>query len=146
YRDSVRRFWRGDPGVSGEFAACLTGSEDLFAHNRRTPSASVNFVTSHDGFTLIDLVSHNQKHNLANGERNADGDSHNISYNHGTEGPTNDPAILELRRRQVRNFLATLFCSQGVPFLLAGDERLRSQGGNNNGYCQDNEIGWIPWD
>ena len=145
YRDSVRRFWRGDPGVSGEFAARLTGSEDLFAHNRRPPSASVNFVTSHDGFTLHDLVSYNQKHNLANGERNADGDSHNISFNHGEEGPTDDPAILELRRRQARNFLATLFCSQGVPFLLAGDERLRSQGGNNNGYCQDNEIGWIPW-
>jgi isoamylase len=146
YRDTVRRFWRGDPGVSGEFASRITGSEDLFAHNRRTPGASVNFVTSHDGFTLRDLVSFNQKHNLANGERNADGDSHNISFNHGVEGPTDDPAILELRRRQVRNFLATLFCSQGVPFLLAGDERFRTQGGNNNGYCQDNEIGWIPWE
>lgn len=146
YRDAVRRFWRGDPGVSGEFAARLTGSEDLFAHNRRTPGASVNFITSHDGFTLFDLVSYNQKHNLANGERNADGDSHNISFNHGVEGPTDDPAILELRRRQARNFLATLLCSQGVPFLLAGDERLRTQGGNNNGYCQDNETGWISWE
>lgn len=146
YRDSVRRFWRGDPGVSGEFASRITGSEDLFAHNRRGPAASVNLVTSHDGFTLIDLVSYNQKHNLANGERNADGDSHNISFNHGVEGNTDDPAILELRRRQVRNFLATLACSRGVPFLLAGDERLRTQEGNNNGYCQDNEIGWISWD
>jgi isoamylase len=146
YRDAVRRFWRGDPGVSGEFASRLTGSEDLFAHNRRNPAASVNLVTSHDGFTLHDLVSYNQKHNLANGERNADGDSHNISFNHGAEGNTDDPAILELRRRQVRNFLATLACSRGVPFILAGDERLRSQEGNNNGYCQDNEIGWISWD
>ena len=146
YRDGVRRFWRGDPGVSGEFAARITGSEDLFAHNFRTPSASVNFVTSHDGFTLLDLVSYNHKHNLANGERNADGDSHNISYNHGAEGPTEDAAILALRRRQVRNFLATLLCSQGVPFLLSGDERLRTQKGNNNGYCQDNELSWIPWD
>lgn len=145
YRDGVRRFWRGDPGVSGELAARITGSEDLFAHNRRTPEASVNFITSHDGFTLLDLVSYNQKHNLANGERNADGDSHNISFNHGVEGPTEDPAILAVRRRQVRNFLATLICSQGVPFILAGDERLRSQGGNNNGYCQDNEISWISW-
>ncbi len=146
YRDAVRRFWRGDPGVSGELAARLTGSEDLFASNHRTPSASINFITSHDGFTLWDLVSHNQKHNLANGEHNADGDTHNISFNHGVEGSTVEPAILELRRRQVRNFLATLFCSRGVPFLLAGDERFRTQGGNNNGYCQDNEIGWISWE
>ena len=145
YRDGVRRFWRGDPGVSGEFAARITGSEDLFAHNRRTPASSVNFICSHDGFTLLDLVSYNQKHNLANGERNADGDSHNISFNHGIEGATGDLAILELRRRQVRNFLATLICSRGVPFLLGGDERLRTQGGNNNGYCQDNEISWISW-
>ncbi|HRQ87946.1 MAG TPA: glycogen debranching protein GlgX, partial [Bacteroidia bacterium] len=146
YRDGVRRFWRGDPKMSGELAGRFAGSEELFAHNHRAPTASVNFVTSHDGFTLLDLVSYNQKHNLANGERNADGDSHNISYNHGVEGPTDDPAILELRRRQVRNFLATLICSQGVPFILSGDERLRTQGGNNNGYCQDNEISWISWD
>ncbi len=146
YRDAMRRFWRGDPGVSGEFAARLTGSEDLFAHNRRPPTASVNLLTSHDGFTLLDLVSYNQKHNLANGEHNADGDSHNISFNHGVEGPTDDPEIHQLRLRQVRNFLATLLCSQGTPFLLAGDERLRSQGGNNNAYCQDNEISWISWD
>jgi glycogen operon protein len=145
FRDGVRRFWRGDPGVSGEFAARITGSEDLFSHNRRTPAASVNFITSHDGFTLHDLVSYNQKHNLANGEKNADGDSHNISFNHGVEGVTDDPAILELRRRQARNFLATLICSKGVPFLLSGDERLRTQQGNNNGYCQDNELSWIPW-
>lgn len=145
FRDGVRRFWRGDPGVSGEFAARITGSEDLFSHNRRTPAASVNFITSHDGFTLCDLVSYNQKHNLANGEKNADGDSHNISFNHGHEGATRDRTILELRHRQVRNFLATLICSQGVPFLLAGDERLRSQAGNNNSYCQDNAISWIPW-
>lgn len=146
FRDATRRFWRGDPGASGEFAARLAGSEDLFAHNRRLPSASVNFVTSHDGFTLLDLVSHNQRHNLANGERNADGDSNNLSYNHGIEGPTDDPAIHALRLRQIRNFLATLFCSRGVPFLLAGDERMRSQGGNNNAYCQDNEISWISWE
>lgn len=145
FRDGVRRFWRGDPGVSGEFAARITGSEDLFAHNRRTPGASVNFITSHDGFTLHDLVSYNQKHNLDNGEKNADGDSHNISFNHGHEGFTTDKKILELRHRQVRNFLATLICSQGVPFILAGDERLRTQGGNNNGYCQDNAISWISW-
>lgn len=145
FRDGVRRFWRGDPGVSGELASRLTGSEDLFAHNRRTPEASVNFITSHDGFTLNDLVSYNQKHNLANGERNADGDSHNISYNHGVEGPTKDPAIVAVRQRQIRNFLATLLCAHGVPFLLAGDERLRSQRGNNNSYCQDNEISWIDW-
>lgn len=145
FRDGVRRFWRGDPGVSGEFAARITGSEDLFSHNRRTPAASVNFITSHDGFTLHDLVSYNQKHNLANGEKNADGDSQNISFNHGVEGLTEDPEILELRRRQARNFLATLICSKGVPFLLSGDERLRTQQGNNNGYCQDNELSWIPW-
>lgn len=146
FRDDVRRFWRGDPGVSGEFAGRITGSEELFAHNRRTPLASVNMITSHDGFTLHDLVSYNQKHNLANGEKNADGDSHNISDNHGAEGPTKDKKILAIRKQQVRNFLATMICSRGVPFLLSGDERLRTQGGNNNGYCQDNEITWISWD
>ena len=146
FRDDVRRFWRGDPGVSGDFAGRITGSEELFAHNRRTPLASVNMITSHDGFTLHDLVSYNQKHNLANGEKNADGDSHNISDNHGAEGPTKDRKILATRKRQIRNYLATMICSQGVPFLLSGDERLRTQGGNNNGYCQDNEITWISWD
>ena len=145
FRDGVRRFWRGDPGVSGEFAARITGSEDLFSHNRRNPTSSVNFITSHDGFTLTDLVSYNQKHNLDNGEKNADGDSHNISFNHGVEGDTTDPSILKLRQRQIRNFLATLICSQGVPFILGGDERLRTQNGNNNGYCQDNKISWISW-
>ncbi len=145
FRDGVRRFWRGEPAVSGELAARLTGSEDLFAHNRRTPLASINFITSHDGFTLHDLVSYNQKHNLDNGEKNADGDSHNLSGNHGHEGPTTDKKILALRHRQIRNFLATLICSQGVPFLLAGDERLRTQLGNNNAYCQDNAISWVSW-
>lgn len=146
FRDGVRRFWRGDPGVSGEFAARITGSEDVFSHNRRTPQASVNFICSHDGFTLADLVSYNQKHNLENGEKNADGDSHNISYNHGVEGDTDDPAIKRLRHRQIRNFLTTLICSQGVPFLLGGDERLRTQLGNNNTYCQDNELSWLSWE
>ncbi|MEM9015715.1 MAG: glycogen debranching protein GlgX, partial [Verrucomicrobiota bacterium] len=120
FRDGVRRFWHGASNSMGEFAARITGSEDLFRHNRRTPGASVNFITSHDGFTLNDLVSYNEKHNLANGENNRDGDSHNISFNHGVEGPTSDPAIRELRLRQVRNFLTTLLFSQGVPFLLAG--------------------------
>lgn len=146
FRDDVRRFWRGDPGVSGDFAGRITGSEELFAHNRRTPLASFNMITSHDGFTLRDLVSYNQKHNLANGEKNADGDSHNISYNHGEEGPSKNRKIVATRQRQIRNFLATMICSQGVPFLLCGDERLRTQEGNNNGYCQDNEITWIHWD
>jgi isoamylase len=145
YRDAVRRFWRGDPGVNGEFAGRITGSEDLFSHNRRKATASINFLTSHDGFTLHDLVSYNQKHNLANGEGNADGDSHNISFNHGEEGPTKDYLIQETRNRQIRNFLATMICSQGVPFLLSGDERMRTQGGNNNSYCQDNAISWISW-
>jgi len=145
FRDTVRAFWHGDPGVMGAFAARITGSEDLFAHNRRGPGASVNFVTSHDGFTLHDLVSYNRKHNLANGEDNLDGDNHERSYNHGVEGATDDPLIRALRQRQCRNFLATLICSQGTPFLLGGDERLRSQRGNNNAYCQDNEISWLDW-
>lgn len=145
FRDDVRQFWRGDPGVDGNFASRLTGSEALFSHNRRGPGASVNLITSHDGFTLHDLVSYNGKHNLANREGNRDGDNHNISYNHGAEGPTDDPEILELRRRQIRNFLTTLICSQGTPFLTAGDERLRTQHGNNNTYCQDNELSWISW-
>lgn len=146
FRDCIRRFWRGDPGISGEFAARITGSEDLFSHNRRKPEASINLITSHDGFTLHDLVSYNHKHNLANGENNEDGDSHNLSFNHGEEGPTEDPEIQELRERQIRNFLATTICAKGVPFLTAGDERLRTQGGNNNSYCQDSELSWINWD
>lgn len=146
FRDDVRQFWRGDPGITGDFARRLTGSEQQFGYNGRGPWASVNLITSHDGFTLNDLVSYNDKHNLANGEKNRDGDSHNISYNHGTEGPTKDKAIIEIRQRQIRNFLATMICSQGVPFLLAGDERLRTQKGNNNTYCQDNELSWISWD
>lgn len=146
FRDDVRRFWRGDADVMGNFAKRITGSEQLFSHNRRTAAASVNFITSHDGFTLNDLVSYNEKHNLANGEDNRDGDSHNLSSNHGVEGPTDDPEINELRARQVRNFLTTLILSKGVPFLLAGDERRRTQQGNNNTYCQDNELNWISWE
>ncbi|MBL9151426.1 MAG: glycogen debranching protein GlgX [Verrucomicrobiales bacterium] len=145
YRDCVRRFWRGDGRVLGEFATRLTGSEDLFHHNGRSPGASVNFITSHDGFPLQDLVSWNEKHNEANGEENRDGDSHNLSYNHGEEGPTDDPEIQAIRERQCRNFLATLFLSQGCVFLLGGDEAGRTQGGNNNAYCQDNEISWHDW-
>ncbi|MDF1752241.1 MAG: glycogen debranching protein GlgX [Verrucomicrobiales bacterium] len=146
FRDCVRQFWRGDPKVVGEFATRITGSADLFAHNGRPPTASLNMITSHDGFTLFDLVSYNHKHNEANGEGNRDGDSHNLSYNHGVEGPTDDPEIMEIRKRQVRNFLTTLICSQGVPFITAGDERLRTQGGSNNAYCQDNAINWVNWD
>ncbi|MDF1815596.1 MAG: glycogen debranching protein GlgX [Verrucomicrobiales bacterium] len=146
YRDCVRQFWRGDPLVVGEFATRVTGSADLFAHNGRSPESSLNMITSHDGFTLHDLVSYNQKHNEANGELNRDGDSHNISYNHGVEGSTDDPVVNEMRKRQIRNFLTTLICSQGVPFITAGDERLRTQQGNNNGYCQDSELSWINWD
>ena len=146
YRDCLRRFWKGDSRMIGEFASRITGSEDLFHHNDRKPGASVNFITSHDGFPLHDLVSYNDKHNEANGEGNRDGDSHNLSWNHGVEGPTEDPEINALRERQCRNFLATLFLSQGAVFLLGGDEFGRTQGGNNNGYCQDNEISWFNWE
>ncbi len=145
FRDTVRQFWRGDPYVVGEFATRITGSADLFAHNGRLPTASLNMITSHDGFTLNDLVSYNHKHNEANGELNRDGDSHNLSYNLGVEGKTDNPEINELRKRQVRNFLVTLICSQGVPFITSGDERLRSQLGNNNAYCQDNDLNWLDW-
>ena len=145
FRDCARRFWRGDSMVVGEFATRITGSVDLFAHNGRPPSASVNMITSHDGFTLRDLVSYHHKHNEANGEHNRDGDSHNLSFNHGAEGKTQDNVINELRRRQIRNFLTTLICSQGAPFITAGDERLRTQWGNNNAYCQDNELSWLDW-
>ena len=145
YRDTVRSFWRGDPHVLGAFAERFAGSSDLFRQRGRKPTASINLVTAHDGFTLADLVSYNEKHNDANGERNADGHADNRSWNCGVEGPTDDPRILELRRRQMRNLLATLLLSQGVPMLQAGDEFARSQRGNNNAYCQDNEIGWLDW-
>jgi glycogen operon protein len=146
YRDTVRDFWRGEPQALGEFASRLTGSADLYEHSGRRPVASINFVTAHDGFTLRDLVSYNEKHNEANGEDNNDGESHNRSDNMGVEGPTDDPVILGARARQQRNFIATLLLSQGVPMLLHGDEMGRTQGGNNNGYAQDNEITWVDWD
>ena len=145
YRDTVRDFWRGEPSTLGEFASRITGSSDLYQHAGRTPVASINFVTAHDGFTMHDLVSYNEKHNEANLEGNADGDNNNRSWNCGAEGPTDDPAINELRHRQTRNFLATVLFSQGVPMICHGDEMGRTQGGNNNAYCQDNEISWIDW-
>jgi isoamylase len=146
YRDEVRRFWKGDEGRVGEIAYRLTGSPDLYQHSGRRPYASINFVTAHDGFTLNDLVSYNDKHNEANGEGNKDGDNNNNSWNCGVEGSTDDPEINQLRARQRRNFLTTLFLSQGVPMLYAGDEWARSQDGNNNAYCQDNELSWLNWE
>ncbi|HJU46630.1 MAG TPA: hypothetical protein VJ689_00750, partial [Gaiellaceae bacterium] len=146
YRDTVRDFWRGEGGTVGEFASRLTGSSDLYQHDGRRPFASVNFVTCHDGFTLADLVSYNEKHNEANGEENRDGTDDNRSWNCGVEGATDDPQVLLLRARQQRNFLATLFLSQGVPMLLGGDELSHSQGGNNNAWCQDNEVSWLGWE
>jgi glycogen operon protein len=146
YRDTVRAYWKGDSGVMDELGYRLTGSSDLYGEDGRRPNASINFVTAHDGFTLNDLVSYNEKHNEANGEENQDGASDNASWNCGVEGPTDDPEILELRERQKRNFLATLLLSQGVPMLLSGDEISRTQGGNNNGYCQDNEVSWLDWE
>jgi len=145
YRDTVRDFWRGEPSTLPEFASRLTGSSDLYEHSGRKPIASINFVTAHDGFTLNDLVSYDEKHNAANGEDNNDGESHNRSWNCGVEGPTDDPDVLALRARQRRNLLATLLLSQGVPMLAHGDEIARTQRGNNNGYCQDNEITWMDW-
>jgi isoamylase len=145
YRDTVRDFWRGEPATLGEFASRLTGSSDLYQADARHPGASVNFVTAHDGFTLRDLVSYNSKHNEANGEDNNDGENHNRSWNCGVEGDTDDEEVLALRHRQQRNFLATLLLSQGVTMLLAGDEVGRTQRGNNNAYCQDNEISWLDW-
>jgi glycogen operon protein len=145
YRDTVRRFWRGDGGTVSELATRLSGSNDLYAHSGRKPYASINFVTAHDGFTLNDLVSYNEKHNEANLENNNDGENNNLSVNHGAEGPTDDPEIAELRRRQIRNFMATLLLSQGVPMISHGDEVARTQQGNNNAYCQDNELTWIDW-
>ena len=146
YRDTVRSFWKGDEGKIGELAYRLTGSPDLYQHSGRRPYASINFVTAHDGFTLHDLVSYNEKHNEANGEENRDGDNNNHSWNHGEEGPTSNPDVLTLRRRQMRNMLTTLLLSQGVPMITAGDEWARTQKGNNNAYCQDNEISWLNWE
>ncbi|SDZ29187.1 glycogen debranching protein GlgX [Herbiconiux ginsengi] len=146
YRDTVRDFWRGEPSTLGEFANRFTGSADLYEHSGRRPVASINFVTAHDGFTLRDLVSYNEKHNEDNGEDNNDGESHNRSWNSGAEGPTDDPKVLALRARQQRNFIATLLLSQGVPMLLHGDELGRTQQGNNNTYAQDSELTWIHWD
>jgi isoamylase len=145
YRDTVRDYWRGEDATLAEFAYRFTGSSDLYESTGRRPNASINFITAHDGFTLGDLVSYNDKHNEANQEGNNDGESHNRSWNCGVEGPTKKKDVLELRARQRRNFLATLFLSQGVPMLLGGDEIGRSQGGNNNGYCQDNEVSWFDW-
>jgi len=146
FRDTVRAFWKGDEGTLADFATRITASGDLFNRRGRKPSASVNFVTAHDGFTLNDVVSYNDKHNEANGEDNRDGHSDNRSWNHGVEGPTDDPNIIALRERQKRNMLATLLLSQGTPMILAGDEFGRTQHGNNNGYCQDNEISWVHWE
>ena len=145
YRDCIRRFWKGDAGVMCELTTRLCGSSDLYAHNGRRPVASVNFITAHDGFTLQDLVSYNEKHNEANEEENRDGHDDNLSWNCGAEGSTDDGQIMELRERQRRNLLATLFLSQGVPMLLAGDELGRTQNGNNNAYCQDKELSWLDW-
>ena len=145
FRDAMRSFWRGDEGFIGEVAYRLTGSPDLYQHDGRQPFASINFITSHDGYTLNDLVSYNDKHNEANGDENRDGDNHNRSWNCGVEGPTDDPKIDILRRQQQRNFLTMLFLSQGVAMLLGGDEFGRTQQGNNNAYCQDNEISWLNW-
>lgn len=145
YRDCIRDFWRGADSMLAEFAERYTGSSDLYQEDYRNPTASINFVTAHDGFTLNDLVSYNEKHNMANGENNQDGESHNRSWNCGHEGPTSDPEVNSLRQKQKRNFMTTLFLSQGVPMLVAGDEISRTQLGNNNAYCQDNEISWLDW-
>jgi isoamylase len=145
YRDTMRDYWRGEPATLGEFASRLTGSSDLYEATGRRPGASINFITSHDGFTLADLVSYNEKHNEANGEDNRDGENHNRSWNCGVEGPTDDPRILKLRARQMRNFMATLMLSQGTPMISHGDELGHSQLGNNNVYCQDSELSWMDW-
>jgi isoamylase len=145
FRDTVRAFWRGDSGKLGELAERFAGSSDVFRHNGRKPTAGINFVAAHDGFTLCDLVSYNDRHNEANLESNRDGTSNNLSWNCGVEGPTEDAAVLTLRKQQMRNFLATLFLSQGVPMMQAGDEFGRTQRGNNNAYCQDNDISWVDW-
>ena len=142
----MRRFWRGDGGALSELATRLSGSSDLYEQSGRRPYASINFITAHDGFALADLVSYNDKHNDANGEQNADGENHNLSWNCGAEGDTADPAVLELRARQRRNFMATLLLSVGVPMISGGDELCRTQRGNNNAYCQDNDISWTDWE
>ena len=146
FRDCIRDYWRGAESMLGEFALRITGSPDIYSDDYRRPTASVNFITAHDGFTLTDLVSYNEKHNDANGENNNDGESHNRSWNCGAEGETDDAEIIKLRKQQIRNFLATLFISQGIPMLVAGDELGKTQKGNNNAYCQDNEISWIDWE
>ena len=146
FRDTVRSFWKGDSGVVSEMATRLAGSSDLYEQSGRRPYASINFVTAHDGFTLKDLVTYNQKHNQANGEAGRDGENNNLSWNCGVEGPTEDRTIKSLRQRQMRNFMATLLLSQGVPMITGGDEISRTQQGNNNPYCQDNEISWFNWD
>jgi isoamylase len=146
YRDTVRDYWRGEDQTLAELAYRFTGSSDLYESGGRRPSASINFLTAHDGFTLADLTAYNEKHNDANGEGGADGESYNRSWNSGAEGPTDDPAVIDLRGRQRRNFLATLMLSQGIPMLLGGDEMARTQNGNNNAYCQDNEISWYDWE
>jgi len=145
YRDDVRRFWRGDDGMLATFASRICGSEDIYAKSGKGPECSINFITCHDGFTLNDLVSYSEKHNLANGEQNRDGSNENFSANYGVEGPTQDTRIESLRKRQIKNFILTLFVSRGVPMLLGGDEFRRTQNGNNNAYCQDNETSWYDW-
>jgi glycogen operon protein len=145
FRDHVRRFWRGEPGLTQQLATRLCGSADLYERSERSPHHSINFITCHNGFTLCDLVSYNRKYNRANGEDERDGSDENYCWNCGVEGPTTDAAVLALRQRQARNLLATLMLSQGVPMLLAGDEFLRTQGGNNNAWCQDNEVSWVDW-
>ena len=146
FRDDVRRFWRGDIGMLGAFANRIAGSSDIYQHDGKQPVNSINFITCHDGFTLNDLVSYRNKHNEANGENNVDGDNNNYSDNYGIEGATDDPAIEEVRLRQIKNFIATLLIARGVPMLLGGDEFRRTQGGNNNAYCQDNETSWYNWE
>ena len=145
YRDDVRRFWRGDPHLTGPFATRLSGSSDLYQPGGRRPYHSINFITSHDGFPLNDLVSYNDKHNEANGEENRDGDNNNCSYNYGVEGPTRRRKVEETRLRQIKNMMASLLLSQGVPMFVSGDECRRTQRGNNNAYCQDNAISWFNW-
>ena len=146
YRDTVRRYWKGERGLMSDFANRLTGSSDLYENSSKSPTASINFVTAHDGFTLRDFVSYNEKHNEANGEENQDGEANNNSWNCGAEGETENPEVNKLRSRQQRNFLTTLFLSQGVPMLCGGDEYGRTQKGNNNAYCQDNEVSWLSWE
>ena len=145
YRDDIRRYWRGDLGVTGSMATRLSGSSDLYQHSGRNPYHSINFVTSHDGYTLNDLVSYEQKHNQANGEDNRDGDNNNYSSNYGVEGPTRRKSIIDLRNRQAKNMMASLLLSHGTPMIVSGDEVLRTQRGNNNAYCQDNAISWFDW-